>query len=65
MLWYKQKNDNYIKMRYPLMSILNLMYKLCATINIEILYKSCSTNFNIGSHPLAEEASYTKRGKVK
>ena len=46
MLSYKQKNDNYIKMRYPLVSILNLMYKLYTTINIEILYKSGNTNFN-------------------
>ncbi len=29
------------------MSILNLMYKLCATITIEILYLSGNTNFNV------------------
>ncbi len=32
-------------MRYPLVSILNLMYKLYTTINIEILNKSGNTNF--------------------
>ena len=35
-----------MKMRYPVVSILNLMNKLYTTINIEILYKSGNTNFN-------------------
>jgi len=33
-------------MRYPLASILNLMYKLYAIINIEILYQSGNSNFD-------------------
>ncbi len=46
MLSYKKKNDNYIKMRYPLVSILNLIYKLYTTINIDMIYKAVNTNFN-------------------
>lgn len=45
-------------MRYPLVSILNIMYKLYTAIRIEILYKSGNTNFDknvLRTHVIKEE----------
>lgn len=35
-LLYKKKNDNYIEMRYLLVSILNFMYMLYTVISIKL-----------------------------